>query len=61
MRPPLAHTGLAVLAGAQTSLKLWDQCGGRGGICYSLDICADEAYDGFQCPAGSGCTRHNEW
>ncbi len=58
--PAAACAGLLALAHAQSSLKVWDQCGGKGGSCTG-EQCADQAYPGATCPTGATCTRHNEW
>ena len=43
------------------SLRIWDQCGGRGGDCGKYQSCADAPYPGLSCPASASCQRLNEW
>jgi hypothetical protein len=36
------------------ALRIWDQCGGKGGNCavYGAGACDDKTYPGYSCPAG---------
>ena len=45
---------------AQSSLKMWDQCGGQGGNCNSYQ-CVDGAFANYACPSGASCQRQNQW
>jgi hypothetical protein len=46
-----SHAGSWV--GSGSGLGKWDQCGGKGGSCYSFQ-CLDGPYPSNQCPDGGG-------
>jgi hypothetical protein len=61
---PTSSPGPAALRGASAgaaALRLWAQCGGRGGNCASYSECADAPYAAAACPPGSSCRRSSEW
>ncbi|KAK9835180.1 hypothetical protein WJX81_004039 [Elliptochloris bilobata] len=56
---PQAHGALASVLGSGTgTLALYDQCGGRSN---APDLARDDTWEGYQCPAGTACSRHSEW
>jgi hypothetical protein len=40
------------------ALRIWDQCGGKGGNCaaFGSSACADTTYAGYSCPTGESRT-----
>jgi hypothetical protein len=55
----IATAGLVVDC-QKTTLKLWDQCGGKGGNCASF-TCADGLFPNHTCPTNSSCLKQSQW
>jgi hypothetical protein len=43
------------------TIAKYQQCGGKGGGCGGARPCADAAWPGAKCVAGTSCRRTNEW
>jgi hypothetical protein len=55
-----AAGGSGSSGGAGSTLRVWDQCGGKGGNCAQY-TCLDGLWPGQSCPAGTSCVRLHEF